>query len=353
MQPNIRLIAREILAQQLKDWGEPVFRVQQILDWLWKKHIFSFEEMTNLSSSLREKLAENYSLPKVTIFEEQRSQDGTVKFIFSLFDGKKVEGVLIPTKNRMTACVSSQVGCSLTCSFCATGKLGRARNLTADEIYDQVVWISKKAETYYQIPLSNIVYMGMGEPLLNYNSVLESIAKISSPEGLGMAAWRITVSTAGIGKMIQKLADQPLRFRLALSLHAADDVKRGEIMPITESNNLQTLTQALQYYYQKTKQAITIEYIPFLEFNDHLEDAKKLLKFCRRIPCKVNLIEYNSIGDKKFVASTEERMLQFADFLQKNGITTTIRRSKGKDIDAACGQLAVKNSQTVESDKNT
>ncbi|RRN77277.1 23S rRNA (adenine(2503)-C(2))-methyltransferase RlmN, partial [Pseudoxanthomonas sp. SGD-10] len=250
--------------------------------------------------------------------------------------------VLIPTPDRMTACVSSQVGCSLTCKFCATGYMGRKRNLNADEIYDQVVLISKQAMEHYGIPLSNIVYMGMGEPLLNYNNVLKSIDRITSEDGLNMASKRITVSTAGIAKMIKKLGDDGVKFNLALSLHAANDHKRNEIMPINEQNSLPALAEALKYFYSKTKSPVTYEYIIFNNFNDELQDAKELAKFCKHIPCKVNIIEYNPISFADFTNASEDKTEIFADYLKRQGIITNIRRSRGKDIDAACGQLAVK-----------
>jgi 23S rRNA (adenine2503-C2)-methyltransferase len=256
-----------------------------------------------------------------------------------------VEGVLIPTPNRMTACISSQVGCSLTCKFCATGKLERLRNLNADEIYDQVVLIKNQAEEKYKTPLSNIVYMGMGEPLLNYKNVMDSIQKITSPEGLNMSPQRITVSTAGVSKMIMKLADDGAKFNLALSLHAANDKKRNYIMPINESNSLEALAEALKYFYEKTETRVTYEYIAFKDFNDSLEDAKELAAFCKHIPCKVNIIEYNPIDDGEFQQTTNERLDAFAKFLENKNIIVNVRRSRGKDIDAACGQLANKNKE--------
>jgi 23S rRNA (adenine2503-C2)-methyltransferase len=259
-----------------------------------------------------------------------------------LFDSNIIEGVLIPATDRMTACVSSQVGCSLTCKFCATGYMDRKRNLNADEIYDQVVLIDKQAKENYNVPLTNIVYMGMGEPLLNYANVMKSIERITAPDGLNMAAKRITVSTAGIAKMIKKLGDDAVRFNLALSLHAANDEKRNTIMPINEQNSLKALAEALKYYFSKTKNPVTYEYIVFNDFNDNISDAVELVKFCRHIPCKVNIIEYNPISFADFENAGEDKIEAFAAHLRKNGVNTNIRRSRGKDIDAACGQLAVK-----------
>ena len=322
--------------------GEQGFRAKQIYEWLWQKSVTDFDQMSNLSKSLREKLKEHFSINCATIRQSQVSSDKTIKNSFTLHDGNVIEGVLIPTLDRMTACVSSQVGCSLTCKFCATGYMDRKRNLNADEIYDQVVLLSKQAEQHYGIPLTNIVYMGMGEPLLNYANTLKSIERITAPDGLNMAAKRITVSTAGIAKMIKKLGDDGVRFNLALSLHAANDEKRNEIMPINEQNSLKALAEALRYFYAKTKSPITYEYIVFHHFNDGLEDAKELAMFCKHVPCKVNIIEYNPIELADFVNAEADKIEAFAAYLREQGIVTNVRRSRGKDIDAACGQLAIK-----------
>ncbi len=322
--------------------GEPAFRAKQVYEWLWAKSCTDFDEMSNLSKVLREKLKEQFTIQAVVVNQSQFSSDKTIKSTFRLYDGNIIEGVLIPATDRMTACVSSQVGCSLTCKFCATGYMERKRNLNADEIYDQVVLIDKQAKENYHVPLSNIVYMGMGEPLLNYANVLKSIERITAPDGLNMAAKRITVSTAGIAKMIKKLGDDQVRFNLALSLHAANDEKRNTIMPINEQNSLKALAEALKYFYAKTKNPVTYEYIVFNDFNDHISDAEELAKFCKHIPCKVNIIEYNPISFADFENAGEDKIESFAAHLRRNGITTNIRRSRGKDIDAACGQLAVK-----------
>jgi 23S rRNA (adenine2503-C2)-methyltransferase len=321
---------------------EKSFRAKQVYEWLWKKSCVSFDEMSNISKELRFKLDENFSINHVKINNSQFSVDQTIKNSFILFDGHLIEGVLIPTPGRMTACVSSQVGCSLTCKFCATGYMERKRNLNPDEIYDQVVLIDRQARENYGIPLSNIVYMGMGEPLLNYKNVLDSVEKITSEEGLNMAAKRITVSTAGIAKMIKKLGDDHVKFNLALSLHAANDEKRNTIMPINEQNSLKALAEALKYYYAKTKNPVTYEYIVFDGFNDALQDAAELARFCKHLPCKVNIIEYNPIAFASFINAGENKIEAFAEYLRKQGITTNLRRSRGKDIDAACGQLAIK-----------
>ena len=342
---DIRSLDLPQLQQHFTAMQEPAYRAKQVYQWLWEKSARSFDEMSNISKDLRKKLNENYAINIVEVNNAQYSNDHTIKSAFKLHDGNIVEGVLIPMDERMTACVSSQVGCSLTCKFCATGYMDRKRNLNADEIYDQVVLIDQKAKKNYNQPLTNIVYMGMGEPLLNYANVLKSIERITSPDGLNMASKRITVSTAGIAKMIKKLGDDGVKFNLALSLHAANDKKRNEIMPITEHNSLKALAEALKYFYAKTKSPITYEYIVFNHFNDEIEDAMELARFCKHVPCKVNLIEYNPIQFADFINAEGDKIDAFSNYLKSQGITTNIRRSRGKDIDAACGQLAVKNQE--------
>ncbi|MCB9363869.1 MAG: 23S rRNA (adenine(2503)-C(2))-methyltransferase RlmN [Flavobacteriales bacterium] len=341
---NIRSLTEEELKAFFTANGEKAFRAKQVFEWLWKKQALSFTEMTNLSLSTRTLLEEHFFINAVTIAEKQISSDRTIKNAFKLYDGKITEGVLIPTPKRMTACISSQVGCSLTCAFCGTGRLDRLRNIEAEEIFDQVVLIKNQAEEHYQTPLSNIVYMGMGEPLLNYKNVLKSIDLITSENGLGMSPKRITVSTAGIAKMIKKLGDDDVKFNLALSLHAANDIKRSEIMPINDQNTLESLKEALIYFYEKTGTRVTFEYIIFKDFNDSIEDAKELGAFCKVVPCKINIIEYNPIDDARFEKADSDKTDKFAAFLENNyNLIVNVRRSRGKDIDAACGQLANKN----------
>jgi 23S rRNA (adenine2503-C2)-methyltransferase len=340
---NIRHLSLEELSSYFEEIGEKKFRAKQVYEWIWLKHAQSFEAMTNLSKDLRAKLNEHFTLPALAVDATQYSADGTIKSRFKTVDNHLVEGVLIPTESRHTACVSSQIGCSLSCKFCATGYMERKRNLNYDEIYDEVVLINEQTERVYNKKLSNIVFMGMGEPLLNYKNVLKAIERITSPDGLGMSPRRITVSTAGVAKMIKQLGDDKVRFNLALSLHAANDVKRNEIMPINENNNIKALIEALNYFYKETGNEITLEYILFQNFNDSLKDADELIKIYRQIPADlVNIIEYNPIDAAKFLKPDEETVEKFMNHLSKNRVNARLRRSRGKDIDAACGQLANK-----------
>jgi 23S rRNA (adenine2503-C2)-methyltransferase len=341
---NIRHLGLNELEKYFDESGEKKFRAKQVWEWLWQKNAYSFEEMTNLSKELRIKLAEIFSLPALKIDATQYSTDGTIKNRFKTYEGHLVEGVLIPTDERKTACVSSQIGCSLSCKFCATGYLERKRNLTFDEIYDEVVLINQQSERVYDKKLSNIVFMGMGEPLLNYQNVLKAIERITAEDGLFMSPKRITVSTAGVAKQIKKLGDDKVRFKLALSLHAANDKKRNEIMPINESNNIKALIDALNYFYKQTGNEITFEYILFQNFNDSQKDAEELVKVYRQVPADlVNIIEYNPIDEFKFSKPSEEVIENFMKYLEKHKVNARLRRSRGKDIDAACGQLANKN----------
>ena len=343
---NIRHLSLQQIEEYFEVLGEKKFRSKQVYEWLWLKHAHSFEAMTNLSKELRIRLQDHFNLPALKVDATQYSSDGTIKSRFRTADGHLVEGVLIPTESRHTACVSSQIGCSLSCRFCATGYMERKRNLDFDEIYDEVVLLNQQCQKVYDKKLSNIVFMGMGEPLLNYKNVLKSIEKITSPEGLGMSARRITVSTAGVAKMIKQLGDDEVRFKLALSLHAPNDLKRNEIMPINETNNLKSLIEALNYFYKKTENAVTLEYILFRNFNDSIKDADELIKIYRQVPADlVNIIEYNPINEATFAKPEEEVVDRFMNYLEKNKVNARLRRSRGKDIDAACGQLA--NKETV------
>jgi 23S rRNA (adenine2503-C2)-methyltransferase len=341
--PNIRHQSLEDLAAYFAGLGEKKFRTKQVYEWIWKKNAASFEDMTDVSKELRAAMAEKFSFPALAVDATQVSSDGTIKSRFKTFDGHMIEGVLIPTEKRNTACVSSQIGCSLTCKFCATGKMERKRNLDYDEIYNQVALINEQSEKHYNKKLSNVVFMGMGEPLLNYKNVLKSIDRLIANDGLSMSPNRITVSTAGVSKMIKQLGDDQVRFNLALSLHAADDQKRNSIMPINESNSIAVLIESLNYFYQKTKNDITLEYILFKNLNDSLTDADHLIKIYRQIPTHlVNVIEYNPIDGAEFNKPDEMATKTFTDYLAHHRVNVRVRRSRGKDIDAACGQLANK-----------
>ena len=340
--PNIRALSLEELKTLMDSWGEKPFRAKQVYEWLWKKPVNSFSEMSNLSKHLREKLEAEFTIDKVQIAGFQKSNDGTIKYIFELSNGEQVEGVLIPTPNRLTACISSQAGCSLACKFCATGLLPLKHNLHHYEIYDQIQIIRDEAEKHFDRPLTNIVYMGMGEPLLNYRNVLNSIQMVTSEEGLGMSARRITVSTAGIAKMIKRLGDDDIKFEFALSLHAANDEKRSKVMPINESNSLEALKEALIYFHEKTGTRVTYEYIIFKDINDSLEDARELAEFSKVIPSKVNVIEYNPVPEAGFLNTSRKKMDAFIQYLENQGVIVNVRRSRGKDIDGGCGQLALR-----------
>lgn len=340
---NIRHLTLEQLEQYFMAAGEPKFRAKQVYEWIWQKHAQSFEQMSNLGKLLRTKLEEHFLLPSLTVETVQHSEDGTIKSRFLTFDHHMIEGVLIPTDERKTACVSSQVGCSLSCKFCATGFMDRKRNLNFDEIYDQVALINQQSLDTYQQKLTNIVFMGMGEPLLNYTNTMKAVERISAEDGLGMSPKRITISTAGVAKMITRLGDDGARFKLAVSLHAANDKKRNAIMPINETNNIKALIEALNYYYKKTKQHVTFEYILFQNFNESTKDAEELVKLYRQVPVDlINIIEYNPIDRSSFTKPTEESTELFMRYLEANKVNARLRRSRGKDIDAACGQLANK-----------
>ncbi len=339
---DIRALTKEQLRDFFVAQGDRSFRGNQVYEWLWRKSAHSFDGMTNLTKETRMLLTENFVINNIQVDQLQRSTDGTIKNAVRLYDDLIVESVLIPTKTRTTACVSSQVGCSLDCKFCATARLKRMRNLNPDEIYDQVVAIDQESRLYFDRPLSNVVFMGMGEPLMNYNNVLKAIDKITSPEGLGMSPKRITVSTSGVPKMIKKMADDAVKFKLAVSLHSAIDEIRTEIMPFNATFPLSDLREALVYWYHKTQSRITYEYVVWEGINDAQKDVDALVEFCRFAPAKVNLIEYNPIDDGSFKQASDKATALYVSTLEKNGIVVTVRRSRGKDIDAACGQLANK-----------
>lgn len=339
---DVRALTKDQLRDFFESEGDKAFRGNQVYEWLWSKGAHNFDDMTNISKETRQMLEDNFVINHIKVDTMQRSNDGTVKNAVQLHDGLVVESVLIPTKTRTTACVSSQVGCSLDCRFCATSRLKRMRNLNPDEIYDQVVAIDNQSRLYQDRPLSNIVFMGMGEPLMNYTNVVKAINKITDVEGLGMSPRRITVSTSGVPKIIRKMADDEVRFKLAVSLHSAIDEVRTSIMPFNETFPLSDLRSALEYWFSKTKSRITYEYVVWKGINDKRKDADALVQFCKFAPSKVNLIEYNPIDDGEFQQAPDEAVNMYVKVLEANNITVTIRRSRGKDIDAACGQLANK-----------
>ncbi len=340
---NIRDLGLDKIIEIVETIGDKKFRAKQVHEWIWKKGIRDFSEMKNVPKKIIDHLSENYFIDIIHISDQQKSNDKTIKCAFKTIDNYITEGVLIPTTKRITACISSQVGCSLACEFCATGRLKLMRNLSPGEIYDQVKLLNDLSQENFSQNLANIVLMGMGEPLLNYNNVLKGIEMITSEKGLGISSRRITVSTAGIAKMIKKLGDDEVKFNLALSLHAANDRKRSQIMEINDSNNLEALAEALRYFYEKTRSRVTFEYIIFKDFNDTIGDARELAEFCKNVPVKINIIEYNSIDDGKFEQADPQKVDAFANFLESLNLVVNVRRSRGKDIDAACGQLANKN----------
>ena len=341
-QVDIRTLSKEGLQSLLASWGEPAYRATQVYDWIWAKGVHAISDMRNIPTALQTKLSAEYAIHPISVTQAQHSEDGTIKNAVKLPDGLIVESVLIPTEKRITACVSSQVGCSLNCAFCATARLKRMRNLGPDEIYDQVRAIHQQGMEHFGRPLTNIVFMGMGEPLMNYHNVLTAIEKITQPDGLGLSPRRITLSTVGLPKMIKKLADDGVKFHLAVSLHSARDEVRSQIMPINDVAPIAELREALEYWYRATKRRITFEYVVWKGVNDAPEDVHALVQLCKRIPVKVNLIEYNAIGDERFQQADPEALEAYVTALARIGVTAKVRRSRGKDIDAACGQLANK-----------
>ena len=339
---DIRALTKDELIQFFESQGIPSFRGKQVYQWLWQKGVHKFDSMTNLTLAHREILKSHFDINHIKIDIEQKSKDGTVKNAVKLHDKLVVESVLIPTASRSTACVSSQVGCSLDCTFCATASMKRMRNLNPDEIYDQVVTINQQSLTYHQRPLSNIVFMGMGEPLMNYKNVLASIDKITDPEGLGMSPKRITVSTSGIPKMIRKMADDGVKFKLAVSLHSARQEVREQIMPFANKFPLDELLESLKHWYACTKKHVTFEYVVWKGVNDTREDIQALVQFCLKVPSKVNLIQYNPIDGNDMKQASSQIIDDYIKTLTNSRIQVTYRRSRGEDIDAACGQLANK-----------
>jgi 23S rRNA (adenine2503-C2)-methyltransferase len=342
MKKDIRSLSLKDLCSFFESNNYPSFRGKQVYNWLWSKSCFSFDEMTNISLQLRNLLKDKFVINHIKIDDIQKSNDGTIKNAVKLFDNLLVESVLIPVKNRTTACISSQVGCSLDCEFCATSRLKRIRNLNPDEIFDQASTINLQSKLYYHRPISNIVFMGMGEPLLNYKNLILGIEKITSKDGLGMSPKRITVSTSGITKLIIKMADDNVKFNLAISLHSAIEETRNKIMPFSKRFPLDELLDAVKYWNKKTRKIVTYEYIVWKEINDNMKDINALVEYCKSSPCKVNLIQYNKTDNPFYVAADDKIIDNYIHELEKNRIPVTIRKSRGKDIDAACGQLANK-----------
>ena len=340
---DIRGLSQEALIAFFEKHGEKAFRAKQVYQWLWQKSASSFDQMTNLSKETRVLLDEHFEFKLLEVDLMQRSVDGTIKNAVKLHDGALVESVLIPTEKRITACISSQVGCSLDCTFCATAALKRMRNLGPDEIYDQVVVIDRQGREFFGRPLTNIIFMGMGEPLLNYANVLSAVEKITDPKGLGLSPKRITLSTIGVPKLIKRMADDEVKFNLAISLHSAIEEKRAKLMPLAhKSATLADLRESLQYWYAKTGRGVTFEYVIWRGINDTEKDAKALAKFCGAIPTKVNIIQYNPIDNGPYTQASQEAVDMYKAYLESKGIIATIRHSRGQDIDAACGQLANK-----------
>ncbi len=338
---DIRNISAEELRVFVLQSGEKAFRSKQINEWLWKKGVGSFNEMNNIGQKLKDQLSSAFTFHRAQIELEAKSSDTTIKFGFRLHDGKMIEGVLIPAGQRVTACVSTQVGCAMHCAFCATGQMGFIRNLHYAEIFDQYILMNAKALEYYGNPISNIVYMGMGEPLMNMPNVLKSIELLTSKEGQGLSPQRITLSTAGIIEGIRKLADLGFKPGLAVSLHSADPHKRIHLMPVTEHNPLDKLQDVLKYYHQQTGERVTFEYLLLKDINDSQRDAEVLAAYCRAFPVKINLIEFNAT-DSPFQQSEPESVKRFIQFLESRNMVVNLRHSRGKDIAAACGQLIKK-----------
>ncbi len=371
MLPDIRSLTRDDLAARFKEWGQPTYRVDQLLEWLYPRRAANWDAMTNLPKALREKLREGFSLNVLELVRKQGSRDTTQKFLWRLADGAMIESVLIPANpalygeasDRHTLCVSTQVGCAYGCKFCASGLEGWKRNLHAHEIIEQVLAVERacsaetpaasspeaaagKPEARTSKPdtrlINNLVIMGMGEPLANYDNLLKALRTLNAPWGGGIGARKITVSTSGLAPQIRQLADEPLQFRLAISLHGATDETRLKIMPVNKKYPLRELTAALEYYQAKKDRMITFEYILIAGVNDSLGQVKPLADLARRLNAKVNLIPYNQVEDLPWVRPTEDAQEAFLAALEKQDVTATLRREKGHDIDAACGQLRLK-----------
>lgn len=336
---NIKDYDLEDLKKELENIGEKKFRAEQIFKWLYVEKVKEFDEMTNLSLELREKLKNEYDICNFKILRKQESSDGTKKYLFDVLDGNAIESVLMEYHHGRTICVSSQIGCKMGCKFCASTGLKFARNLTAGEIVEQILAVEQ--DTGYKI--SNVVFMGIGEPFDNYDNVMQAIKIINNQKGLSIGARHISISTSGLVPMIYKFADEELQCTLSISLHATNDKKRSEMMPINNRYNIKELMEACKYYIEKTNKRISFEYALAKDNNDNLDDAKELVKLLKGMLCHVNLIPINKIENGKYTKSSNENIIKFRDYLNEKGITATIRRELGSDIDAACGQLRRKN----------
>ena len=338
LKENIKNYNLEDLQEVVENLGEKKYRAEQIFNWIYKENVTSFDEMVNLPLSLREKLKENFDLHIFKIIAKQESKDGTKKYLFDVLDGNAIESVLMEYKHGYTICVSSQIGCKMGCKFCASTGVKFARSLEAGEIVEQLQAVERDTG----IKISNVVFMGIGEPLDNFENVLKAISLINNQKGINIGARHISISTSGIVPKIYELADKELQCTLSISLHSASNEKRSEMMPINKKYNIQELMKACKYYIEKTNRRISFEYALAKENNDNLDDAKELVKLLKGMLCHVNLIPINKIENGKYNKSTNENIMKFRDYLNSHGIVATIRRELGSDIDAACGQLRKK-----------
>lgn len=336
---NIKEYDLKELKEELTKIGEKPFRAEQIFKWLYQEKVKEFGEMTNLSLELRKKLEENYTICNYKILKKQESKDGTIKYLFDVLDGNAIETVLMSYHHGYSICVSSQIGCKMGCKFCASTGINFVRDLTSGEIVEQILAVEQ--DTGFRI--SNVVFMGIGEPLNNYDNVINAIKIINNPKGLNIGARHISISTSGLVPRIYKLAEENIQCTLSISLHATNDEKRSSMMPINNAFNIAELMEACKYYIEKTHRRISFEYALAKDNNDNLEDAKELVKLLKGMLCHVNLIPINKIENGQYTKSSNENIMKFRDYLNDHGIVATIRRELGSDIDAACGQLRRKN----------
>ena len=336
---NIKDYDLEELKQEIENIGEKKFRAEQIFKWLYQEKVKSFDEMTNLSLNLREKLKENYTICNFKILKKQESKDGTIKYLFDVLDGNAIETVLMSYHHGYSICVSSQIGCKMGCKFCASTGINFIRNLSSGEIVEQILAVEQDTG----IRISNVVFMGIGEPLDNYDNVINAIHIINNQKGLSIGARHISISTSGLVPKIYKLAEENIPCTLSISLHATTNEKRSKMMPVNNSYPIEELIEACKYYLEKTNRRISFEYALAKDNNDNIENAKGLIKLLKGMLCHVNLIPINKIENGKFTKSSNENIIKFRDYLNEHGIVATIRRELGSDIEAACGQLRRKN----------